>query len=129
MSKSIEDQPAPVPTTGPAVWDLVIADIERRWENIQSTRDKATVSLVIADMRERDRVGRERYGMPLQPHNGRDALVDAYQEALDLCAYIRQASEEGENLEHEYDYALALSTMLRARLTMRAEAQATTMDR
>lgn len=50
--------------------------------------------LVIADMRERDRVGRERYGVPLQAGNGRDVLVDAYQEALDLCVYLRQAIEE-----------------------------------
>lgn len=32
---------------------------------------------------------------PLEPaHNGRDALVDAYQEALDLTMYLRQAIEE-----------------------------------
>jgi hypothetical protein len=49
---------------------------------------------VIADMHERDQVGRERYGTPLQAHNGRDALVDAYQEALDLVVYLRQAIEE-----------------------------------
>jgi hypothetical protein len=67
----IVDQPPPTPNERPAVWDLVIAD-----------------------MRERDRVGRERYGTPLQPHNGRDALVDAYQEALDLVVYLRQAISE-----------------------------------
>jgi len=50
--------------------------------------------LVIADMRERDHVGRQRYGTPLQANNGRDALLDAYQEALDLVVYLRQAIEE-----------------------------------
>lgn len=64
----MRDQPAPKPNALPAVWDLVIKD-----------------------MAERDRVGRERYGVQLQPHNGRDALVDAYQEALDLAVYLRQA--------------------------------------
>lgn len=64
----IQDQPPPKKNQGPAVWDLVVSD-----------------------MRERDRIGRERYGTPLQAHNGRDALVDAYQEALDLCVYLRQA--------------------------------------
>lgn len=39
-------------------------------------------------------MGRARYGTPLQAGNGRDALVDAYQEALDLCVYLRQAIEE-----------------------------------
>lgn len=50
--------------------------------------------LVIADMRERDMTGRSKYGTPLQANNGRDALVDAYQEALDLVVYLRQAIEE-----------------------------------
>lgn len=63
------DLSQPIPTTNelPAVWDLVVAD-----------------------MRERDKAGREHYGTPLQPHNCRDALKDAYAEALDLCAYLRQ---------------------------------------
>ncbi len=47
--------------------------------------------LVIADMHARDHVGRARYGTPLQANNGRDALVDAYEEALDLCVYLKQA--------------------------------------
>lgn len=50
--------------------------------------------LVIDDMKARDQLGRERYGTPLQAHNGRDALTDAYQEALDLAVYLRQAIEE-----------------------------------
>ena len=34
------------------------------------------------------------YGEPLTTGNGRDALRDAYEEALDLCLYLRQALEE-----------------------------------
>lgn len=71
LPKPVQDQPPPIPSDRPAVWDLVIGD-----------------------MRSRDEVGRARYGTPLQPHNGRDALVDAYQEALDLVAYLRQAIAE-----------------------------------
>lgn len=67
----VPDQPAPRANTGPAVWDLVVAD-----------------------MRERDETGLRRYGTRLQPLNGRDALVDAYQEALDLAVYLRQAIYE-----------------------------------
>lgn len=52
--------------------------------------------LVIHDMRERRAVGIARYGTPLQAGNGRDALVDAYQEALDLAVYLRQAIAERE---------------------------------
>jgi hypothetical protein len=54
----------------------------------------ATWELVIEDMRDRDRVGRAKYGTPLQPCNGRDSLVDAYQEALDLVVYLRNEIEE-----------------------------------
>lgn len=68
----IEDQPAP---------------------KVQPYRS-AIQDMIIADMIERKRIGIERYGVPLQAHNGRDALVDAYQEALDLCCYLRQAIEE-----------------------------------
>ena len=50
--------------------------------------------LVLKDMEERRRHGIEKYGMPVQPFNGRDPLLDAYQEALDLCVYLRQAIEE-----------------------------------
>ena len=64
-------EPAPVANAQPAVWPLVMVD-----------------------MAERDKFGREKYGTPLQPHNGRDALKDAYQEALDLAVYLRTAIYE-----------------------------------
>lgn len=67
----IQDQPDPKQSTHPAVWGLVMKD-----------------------MVDRDQTGRERYGVPLQGHNGRDALVDAYQEALDLAVYLRQSIYE-----------------------------------
>lgn len=67
----IKDQPSPIHNSSASIWDLVISD-----------------------MQSRDKVGRERYGTPLQAFNGRDALVDAYQEALDLVVYLRQAIEE-----------------------------------
>jgi hypothetical protein len=63
--------PAPKPNQSKSVWDLVIEDMQAR-----------------------DEFGRKKYGTPLQAGNGRDALVDAYQEVLDLCVYLRQAIEE-----------------------------------
>ncbi len=47
-------------------------------------------SAVIADIEARRELGIRRYGTPLQPHNGRDAMVDAYEEALDLAMYLKQ---------------------------------------
>ena len=52
------------------------------------------VTLVKQDLDERMKKGVETYGMPLRAWNGRDALVDAYEEALDLCCYLRQAIAE-----------------------------------
>jgi len=60
------DQPSPVKNDLPAAWDLVISD-----------------------MQSRDKLGEDRYGVRLQPHNGRDTLRDAYEEALDLAVYLR----------------------------------------
>lgn len=50
--------------------------------------------LVIADIQERARLGRKRYGTPLQAFNGRNALQDAYEEIMDALLYLRQALEE-----------------------------------
>lgn len=47
-------------------------------------------SLVIDDIVERRELGISRYGTALQPFNERDALLDAYQEALDLVMYLKQ---------------------------------------
>lgn len=74
----IQDQPTPVTNSSTPIWELVIQD-----------------------MKERDQVGRERYGTPLQAFNGRDALVDAYQEALDLAVYLRQAIVERNSREEQ----------------------------
>lgn len=49
---------------------------------------------VIKDLRARDLVGRQKYGTTLQIHNGRQPLVDAYQEALDQVMYLKQALME-----------------------------------
>jgi hypothetical protein len=53
-------------------------------------------SMVRDDLVTREEIGRQRYGTALQPHNGRDALRDAYEEALDLACYLRQAIAERE---------------------------------
>lgn len=52
--------------------------------------------LVLRDLQERGAAGVLKYGTPLQMRNGRDALVDAYQEVLDLALYLRQEIAERE---------------------------------
>ena len=51
-------------------------------------------TLVMDDMTARLKLGIERYGTGLQADNGRDMLLDAYEEALDLCVYLRGALYE-----------------------------------
>lgn len=70
-SHAATEQQRPTINAGPCIQDLVVTDIQAR---------KA--------------VGLERYGTILQPNNGRDALLDAYQEALDLAVYLKQALVE-----------------------------------
>ena len=56
--------------------------------------DKRVLDLVYKDLVARAEFGREKYGTYLMTNNGRNALMDAYQEALDLVMYLRQAIEE-----------------------------------
>jgi hypothetical protein len=60
----------------------------------KNNTNEAVWSLVVKDMMDRDAAGYRKYGTRLQAFNGRDALVDAYQEALDMCVYLRQEIEE-----------------------------------
>lgn len=53
---------------------------------------------VISDLIERAEVGKEKYGAMLKTENGRDALMDAYQEACDLVMYLKQALMERDGL-------------------------------
>ena len=73
MSQNIV-QIDPIPNDTQPVWDLVLKDIE-----------------------ERDKLGLGRYGTRLQCNNGRDSLVDLYQELLDAVVYCRQLIEERKN--------------------------------
>jgi len=70
-------EPPPIPTDGPSMHDLVIKDLD-----------------------ERKKFGLEKYDTILQAHNGRDPLMDAYQEVLDQAVYLRQAI-----IEREHDRA------------------------
>jgi hypothetical protein len=60
--------PQPEPSKGKTdIWHLVMQDI----------KDKVDSGII-------------KYGTVLQSRNGRDALLDAYQEAIDLVFYLRQ---------------------------------------
>lgn len=61
--------------------------------------------LVMRDLTTRAVDGLDKYGTLLRAKNGRDALADAYQEALDLCMYLRQLICELDEAEYEKEAA------------------------
>lgn len=65
------NQPLPVANDNPSSHDLLVADIIARKE-----------------------FGFKKYGSLLQANNGRDTLRDAYEEAQDLCVYLRTLIDE-----------------------------------
>ena len=58
--------------------------------------EKIVLDFVIEDLQARAKIGKEKYGTPLMTKNGRIALIDAYQEALDLVMYLKQTILESE---------------------------------
>jgi hypothetical protein len=122
------DQPPPVPQPDRVpVWEVVISDFRTRFaDNFDGIVDDDAVKYVgdhaLADMRERDQVGRARYGTPLTTGNGRDHLVDAYREVLDAAAYLRAAWLDGAQVFDAYYVMLDMVMSVRKRLDARAVA-------
>lgn len=84
------DQPLPMPNAFPFIHDLMVRDIN---EIFSLTETKHTLT---ADVLARKALWERRYGTPLQPFNGRNVVLDAYEELLDAAAYLRQALYEAE---------------------------------
>jgi len=116
----LDPQPAPLPAEGD-VWAEIIAELPE---------GHVLRPLAI----ERRAQGIERYGVPLQRGNGRDHLVDALQEALDLMVYLRAATPRPgiwwrlaralvERGGPHASAAAELTALLSARHAARAEAQ------
>ena len=51
-------------------------------------------SMVVKDMEARRQFGIDKYGTPLQVGNGRNHLIDLYQELLDAVVYLRAEIEQ-----------------------------------
>lgn len=74
-----EDQKMPVATEGPHMHDIAAQLLDARKQ-----------------------LGISRYGQPLQPFNGRNAVQDVLEEVLDSAAYIAQVAWEQEHPEETY---------------------------
>lgn len=75
-------QPTPKPNNTQPIHEQVIEDIKRRAEE-----------------------GKQNYGTYLQVNNGRDPLLDAYEEAQDKALYLKQAILERDDLIKELELA------------------------
>lgn len=84
-------EPKPQPNDNPAIWTLVLEDVPHVFPRADQGE---VVAALRNDMHARDDMGRAKYGMPLTAGNGRNPWTDAYQEALDGCAYAKQMQEE-----------------------------------
>lgn len=90
-------QPAPLPSARTPTWELVIAYARA------SYTDCNWLKSVLADMHVRDYQGRAKYGVPLASDNGRDHLIDAYQEIMDFAVYLAsELDRRGVSLSLEF---------------------------
>jgi hypothetical protein len=81
-------QPEPVPTeqsedVGQIIQFGFAGVIESDWP------DRAEIELLF---QERDRFGMAKYSVPLMTHDGREPIIDALQEAMDLTKYLCKAT-------------------------------------
>lgn len=76
--------------------------------------------LLAADLQERIQMGTEHYGTPLMSHNGRDTLVDLYQELLDALNYLAQYQmESGEDIAEQFVELRHLAMWVKTKLEYR----------
>lgn len=113
------EQVTPKQNSEVRVVDVVIRDLDRIFGP-----DSHSSGLLVADLRDRATVGHAKYGTYLQPHNGRDATMDAYQELVDGSKYMRQIMLEGKysddkTLSEDYHYLLMIMMRMRLRMAQR----------
>lgn len=63
--------------------------------------EEVVLKFVIEDLKKRALMGKRKYHRYLETFNGRNALIDAYQEALDLVMYLKQQLLEMEKKEKD----------------------------
>lgn len=123
----MKEQPRPTPNKHTPSWFLVTEDLVARGE-----------MEVISDISIRDMQGMKKYGTRLQPHNGRDSIRDAYEEAMDLVVYLKNAVQElpavvppdaeYRSLNRVYNTALGLMCALRDYQTWKTHREAVRHD-
>lgn len=97
-------------------WDSLKEPTKQRAgdQRLPEVNDRPSVQrALIADIEKRAKVGVERYGTELQPMNGRNTVLDAFEEALDLTTYLRSLLFERDELAEKSHRAVRVLGTLR----------------
>ncbi len=111
LAETAADTPEPAPQRNcyPELWPNLIADLQQRLDP-----QAPGVSELLRLAASRHAFGVAKYDTGLQPFNGRDARVDAIQEALDLMIYLYQLQYEAACRNDARVYALCQPLLVQA---------------
>jgi hypothetical protein len=115
-------QPPPIKDTTP-VFPELLRNLEEFCHR-RKLRSREVLPLLEELVMQRVEFGRQKYGTVLGIFNGRDAIMDAWEEAVDLCFYLAQAWKEGNDVAEEFDLAMGLLFSLTHRARPSLEKQA-----
>lgn len=89
--------PEPPPTQGRhKVLDYVLED----FRNTHLSSDPETTDNIVQDLRDRAEMGKAKYGIYLHTEDGRNTLLDLYQELLDATMYAKKYLLEQSDLDN-----------------------------
>ena len=71
---------------------------------------------IAEDTEARIRLGEKKYGTRLKAHNGRDAMLDLYQEVLDGLNYSEQLVVENKDNGGLFNTLVALAVIIKGKL-------------
>lgn len=104
-TSSTTTQPDPTPNEHQRIIDYLVNDLHNEDNLLHESEPMSSYGdQVTTDLCKRAEIGKERYGTYLQPHNGRDALWDSYEEALDLATYLMQVVVETGSTKKDEEY-------------------------
>lgn len=111
MSMADKKEPNPIPNKEVETWEEVIKDYTVREDWYPPEKKETFQEEIIQLMRDRNEFGKKKYGTPIQAHNGRDNLTDAFQEMLDAVVYLKNQLLEKEDDEMSVIYTMALTLL------------------
>lgn len=103
--RRLSAKPQPAPTgDGTIVLGYVLARLRQIRHGVVTRRGSMPATITVSgvdalceDLNARADAGRKKYGTMLRVNNGRNALVDLYQEITDAIMYAAQARMEGDD--------------------------------